>query len=105
MTETKVALVTETDCISEISKAKKEEKIREKYKAELGTLRVDCFSPHLGPIFSSFLGGVPGLSKSQLSPTDFDLVSSPIHVISSDLDLEVEDILLDVTSILSFLTH
>lgn len=89
MTGTKVALAAKADRIREIRKAKKEKKIREKYEAELVVLKADSSSPHLGPISSFLLGGVPGLLKSQLPLTDFGLVSSPIHIISSDLDLEV----------------
>lgn len=95
MTGTKAALATEADRIQEIRKAKKEKKIREKYEAELAALRADSFSPHLGPISSTLLGGVPGLSKSQLPPIDSDL-SSSIYVVSSDSNLEVEDTLFDV---------
>lgn len=100
MTRTKAAQATEADRIQEIYKAKKEKKIREKYKVELAALRAGSFSPHLGPISSPLLGGVSGLSMSQLPLADSNL-SSLIHIVFSNSNLEVEDILFNVAPELS----
>ena len=59
------------------------------------TLRTDSSSPHLGPFSSPLSGEAPGLSKSRSPPRDTGL-NSPIHVVSSDSDSEVEDISFDL---------
>lgn len=94
MIRIKAAQATKADRIQEIYKAQKKKKIREKYEVELAALRAGSFFLHLGPISSPLLGRVLGLLKSQLSLTNSNL-SSPIHVVFSDSNLEIEDTLFD----------
>lgn len=95
MTGTEAAVAAEADRTRASRKAKKEQEIREKYEAELAALRTDSSSPHLGPFSSPLSGKAPGLSKSRSPPRDTGL-SSPIHVVSSDSDSEVEVISFDL---------
>lgn len=97
MTWTEITIAAKVDRTQASRKAKKIQEIREKYKAELAALRTNSFFPHLKLFFSSLLSKVPGLSKSQ-SPFRDTGLSSSIYVVSSDSDLEIEDISFNLTS-------
>ncbi len=103
MTETEAAVAAEADRTRASRKAKKEQEIREKYEAELAALRTDFSSPHLGPFALPLSSKAAALSKSRSPPRDIGL-SSPIHIVSSDSDSEVEDISFDLAPKLLFPT-
>lgn len=88
---TKIVIVIEVDCTQASCKAKKEQEIWEKYEAKLAILRTDFSSLYLRLFSSLLLGKAAGLFKSQSLPMNTDL-NSPIHIISSDSDLEVDNI-------------
>ncbi len=94
MTGTKVTVAAEADRTQASRKAQEEQEIREKYEAEFVALRTDSSFLYLRPFSSPLSGKALGLSKSR-SPLRDTGLSSPIHIVSSDSDLEVEDILFD----------
>lgn len=81
----------EADRIQARRKAKKEQQIREKNKAELATLRTDfLFSTTGAHFFTSLSVVAQGLPESRSPPRIPDL-SSSIHVVSSDSDSDVNE--------------